>query len=200
MPDRTNCAHCGAPNPPKSHSGGRPRKFCSKTCLQRHHKGYTGVASLTLEQRLWARVDRGAPSECWPFRTAVSHEYGQLMDNYHLVLAHRVAYSLTKGKIPEGMVVRHTCDNPPCCNPAHLTIGTPGENSRDMTDRGRQARLWRISTTKLTDEQVREVVRRRREGEGSADLAAEFGVSRGYINDLAAGRAYRAIFREAGLT
>lgn len=196
MPDRTNCAHCGAPNPPKSHSGGRPRKFCSRTCRQRHHKGYTGIAALTVEQRLWAKVDRRGPSECWPFRTAPSHDYGQIAQGRRLILAHRLAYTLTKGAIPAGMVVRHACDNPPCCNPAHLTVGTPGENSRDMTERGRQARLWRISTTKLTDEQALEVIRRRRDGEPSAHLAAEYGISRAYVDDLAAGRAYRAIFRE----
>ncbi len=197
MPDRTRCLTCGAPNPPKAQPGGHARKFCSRLCRTRHHKGYTGVSTMTLEQRLWARVERGAPDECWPFRKAPTHEYGQLMDNRRPVLAHRLAYSLTKGEIPEGMVVRHTCDNPPCCNPAHLTIGTYADNSRDMTERSRAARLFQISTTKLTDEQVRQIVRRRRAGEGSADLASEFGVSRGYINDLAAGRAYRAIFREA---
>ena len=198
MPDRTRCMTCGKTNPPKTNPGGRPRKFCSSLCKTRHHKGYTGTAAMTVEQRLWARVDKDAPSECWPFRKAASHEYGQLMDGYRPVLAHRLAYELTKGSIPEGMVVRHTCDNPPCCNPAHLVVGTYADNSRDMTVRGRAARLFQISTTKLTDEQAREVVCRRRAGESSAVLADEFGVSRGYVNDLASGRAYRAIFREVG--
>lgn len=197
MPDRTRCLTCGKTNPPKTNLGGSPRKFCSPLCRARHDRGYTGVASMTAEQRLWAKVDRRGPTECWPFRVPPSHTYGQVADGGRLILAHRLAYSLIKGPIPEGMVVRHACDNPPCCNPAHLAIGTPADNSRDMTERRRAARLFKISTTKLTDDQVRELVRRRRAGESSAVLADEFGVTRGYVNDLAAGRAYRAIFREA---
>ena len=194
MPDRTRCLTCGKTNPPTRSSN--PRKFCSRLCKGRYHSGYTGTAALPLSERLWMRVHKGAADECWPFRTAPTHKYGQIMDGYKPLLAHRVAYAITKGEIPDGMLVRHTCDNPPCCNPAHLVVGYPEDNSRDMTERRRAARLFKISTTKLTDDQVRELVRRRRAGESSAVLADEFGVTRGYVNDLACGRAYRAIFRE----
>ncbi|WP_402844370.1 HNH endonuclease signature motif containing protein [Microbacterium sp. GXS0129] len=50
---------------------------------------------------------------------------------------HRVAYELAHGPIPDGAVVMHTCDNPPCCNPDHLRAGTQRDNVADAIDKGR---------------------------------------------------------------
>lgn len=55
----------------------------------------------------------------------------------HEILAHRVAYEHFTGPIPDGMLVRHACDNPPCMNPDHLSVGTKQDNAQDMIDRGR---------------------------------------------------------------
>lgn len=54
--------------------------------------------------------------------------------------AHRFIYETLVGEIPEGMLVRHTCDNRVCINPDHLIIGTAADNSQDMVSRNRQAR------------------------------------------------------------
>lgn len=95
-----------------------------------------------LVARFWAKVRVGAPDECWPWIGATAGGgYGKLLvgrypDKY-LEPAHRVAYWLVNGPIPEGMKILHECDNPPCCNEAHLFEGTHQDNMDDMRAKGR---------------------------------------------------------------
>jgi hypothetical protein len=63
--------------------------------------------------------------------------YGQIKVNYQNRKAHRVAWELAHGPIPDGLVVCHRCDNPPCCNVDHLFLGTHSDNTRDMHAKGR---------------------------------------------------------------
>lgn len=95
-----------------------------------------------------------SPGECWEFSGARSKGgYGQLRVEGRTTYAHRVAYENLVGPIPEGAVVRHSCDNPPCVNPAHLKVGTQGDNVRDMVERGRHGR----GMAKLTWAEVRAI-------------------------------------------
>lgn len=78
---------------------------------------------------------------------------------------HRVIYEMNYGTIPKGMVIRHKCDNPNCCNIEHLEIGTQKDNVEDMIKRGRslkgrenpKARGTKNGSSKLTNEQVKEI-------------------------------------------
>ncbi len=104
-----------------------------------------------LDDRLWARVDKRGPSDCWPWQgPPTAQGYGQISVGGP-ELVHRVIYQLTKGEIPEGHHVDHTCHNEDlscpggkecphrrCCNPAHLEAVTSAENlKRANGPRGR---------------------------------------------------------------
>ena len=107
--------------------------------------------------RFWSKVD-AAPSDCcWEWLACKTHGYGRFGYQGKMCQAHRVAYQLAKGIIPEGMVVRHTCDNPACCNPNHLVLGTQQDNINDMDQRERRAKGITHGQSKLTDDQVRQV-------------------------------------------
>ncbi|PVU81347.1 HNH endonuclease (plasmid) [Cellulomonas sp. WB94] len=120
----------------------------------------------------------------------ISTGYGKLNWNGHQMTAHRAAWESVNGPIPEGMFVRHKCDNRPCCNPDHLELGLHADNMRDMTDRGRQATGARLPQTRLTDDEVREIRRAVAGGELQRVVAARFGVTQGYVSTLVA-HAYR---------
>jgi hypothetical protein len=89
--------------------------------------------------RFWSKVDVREPGECWPW-TAYRDRFGY--GSYRELtteVAHRVAYQLTNGPVPRGTVVRHQCDNPACCNPAHLLAGSHATNVADRVARRRSA-------------------------------------------------------------
>ena len=90
-------------------------------------------------EKFWSKVNKGGADECWPWLKA--NRYGQFyIGNGMAKPAHRVAYELTYGDIPAGLLVCHHCDNPPCCNPAHLFVGTVQDNMRDKISKGRHKR------------------------------------------------------------
>lgn len=94
----------------------------------------------------WAKVDTTAgPDGCWyygnttaPSNSERSGYTGVYRDGRAVGTAHRIACILAHGPVPDGYIVMHSCDNPPCCNPAHLRTGTYAENARDRQQRGRQ--------------------------------------------------------------
>lgn len=135
-----------------------------------------------VRERFWARVDRTGEG-CWEWQGARqnrTHGYGTAQWRGQPMSAHRKAWFLENGPIPEGMFVCHRCDNPPCCRPDHLFLGTPAQNSADMTAKGRQARNrgTRAPNAKATAGQVRELRRRYDAGGVSThQLAREFGMS-----------------------
>jgi len=93
----------------------------------------------TSESAFWDRVDVRGADECWPW-TACRNQvtgYGRVSFRGNYYHTHRLAFSLSRGNPPSGLCVLHHCDNPPCCNPFHLYVGTHGDNARDRENRGR---------------------------------------------------------------
>jgi len=130
-------------------------------------------------ERFWSKVDVGEPGECWEWlasKTPVG--YGQFGIHYKMCKAHRVAWFLTYGAIPEGLCVLHKCDNRGCVNPYHLFLGTRADNMQDAARKGQMAR-------KLTAEDVQNIREMITEGNQTyQEIADEYDVSRRTIYDL----------------
>lgn len=111
--------------------------------------------------RFWSRVEVRKADQCWPWRYGLTGSgYGEFRfeDRGRITQpAPRAAYLLTFGDIPDGHVIRHTCDNPTCCNPAHLEPGTHGDNVADRVARDRSASGEQNGRAKLNREIVEHI-------------------------------------------
>jgi hypothetical protein len=112
------------------------------------------------------------------------HGYGGLVIGGRRIGAHRAAYEVFVGPIPEGMYVCHTCDNRTCVNPAHLFLGTHLDNRLDMVEKGRHARGSRHHWAKLTEPDVLDIRRRVAAGERQKDLCTEYGVADSLVSRI----------------
>lgn len=99
--------------------------------------GVKGFVRLPVEERFWSRVNKDGEGGCWLWTGATDHRYGAFHFEGRRQKAHRVAWLLTYGEVPPGKMACHTCDNPPCVNPAHIFWGTMSDNIQDAVRKGR---------------------------------------------------------------
>lgn len=134
----STCLHCGmAFHRPPSRVARGENRYCSKPCRS---AGVKAKNARNLLARFHARVDTAG--DCWEWiggRTMAGYGLFSTTGNNH-VLAHRFAYTLAYGPIPEGLLICHSCDNPPCCNPDHLWLGNDAVNAADMVAKGRSTK------------------------------------------------------------
>ena len=135
--------------------------------------------------RFWSKVDVVGENDCWLWLGAIGNAgYGDFKVTHADTSfgAHRVAYAIFAGvgmSEMKGLVVRHSCDRPRCCNPFHLATGTHADNVIDRVRRGRSA--VGIGNHKLTEDEVRAI---RADNRASPILASIYGVSKWTIQSV----------------
>lgn len=133
---------------------------------------------------------------CWDWAGAKKTSgYGNVYWNGKYDTAHRVSYLIHHGEIPEGFFVCHRCDNPSCVNPAHLFVGSPRDNIRDMMRKGRGGLVTKPGSqhlnARLTEADVAKIIERRKGGEKIKEIAADFGVTASNISYICSGKSWR---------
>ena len=156
------------------------------------------VARLPDEDRFWRKVAR-VPDGCWNWTAStIVGNRGQIgvstkggfRKNY---LASRVAFTFANGDIPDGMVVMHTCDNPLCCRPSHLVVGTQKDNLQDMSQKFRGMHGSRSYHAKITEAQAIEMRERRAAGWPQQALADAYGLTQGTVSVLLNRKTWRHV-------
>jgi hypothetical protein len=185
MLDRV-CRHCGTGFrvfPSKLKVG--PADFCSRRCAYAFRKR-------PLAERFWEKVEK--TDGCWLWAGSKRKTgYGSFSVGPSVSEgAHRVAYRLAFGPVPDGCFVLHRCDNPQCVRPDHLFLGSHLDNMADMRAKGRQPKPdhhgEKNATAKLTESAVREIRQLFRSGKASVKaVAAEYGVTEGAIRHILSG-------------
>lgn len=161
-----------------------------------------------IQNRLFSRTVRDGGCLIWQ-GAKNSKGYGYFSLSGRPVKAHRASYSINVGRIPDGMMVCHRCDNPSCVEPAHLFLGDAVANMRDAASKGRLKAItskqnhFRAghsprgqdgSGAKLTEAQAIEIIGKRRSGVTTKILAAEYGVDRTTIQRLVRGTHWNHLF------
>lgn len=128
-----------------------------------------------IQARFWSKVDvQQTTCRCWGWQGGRNNlGYGSFKLRGATTLAHRVAVQLAGVNLRDTDVVMHSCDNPGCCNPTHLVVGTHATNVADRVAKGRSAKGASNGRAKLTEEQVRAI---RADDRTLTEVAKDYGV------------------------
>ena len=177
---------------------------CSNSC-----GGKRGPKPKGDPERFWRFFEK-RENGCWEWKNWLNNRgYGVFCVERKNQYAHRYSWELHNGKIPEGKFVCHKCDNPKCVNPDHLFLGVAKIDVRDCISKGRfkyhdlsqykndPGRISRLkrgeenSSSKLTEEQVREIKTSPRKGWMRSQLAERFGVRKGTVTNIQLGYGWK---------
>jgi len=132
----------------------------------------------------WSLVTIGGADECWPWTGYAEEGYGRFFFEGSMRGAHELAVTFTTGERRDAKLDScHSCNNPPCCNPAHVRFDTRQSNVQDMITAG----THRAGPGKLTAENVEVIRLRRASGARQVDLAVDYDVTNGLISQIVRG-------------
>jgi predicted XRE-type DNA-binding protein len=138
-----------------------------------------------IKTRFWSKVNktRGADA-CWEWSGAKDKNgYGQVRIDGSVQAAHRVSWEIHSGSAAGELCVCHACDNPSCINPAHLFLGTLGDNNRDKLEKGRQYQGESHHNAKLTNDECSMIRKMYADGTYSqSKIANQFGVTQSNVS------------------
>lgn len=156
----------------------------------------------TFLSRFESKINRHSESGCWLWTGATTgrgkYRHGSvgLPRLRATAKASRVAWELYRGRIPDGLQVLHSCDNPLCVNPEHLFLGTHAENMADMKEKGRSTHGEKSARAKLTREQVFAI---RQSTEAHTVMAKQFGVPHHAIRQIRKGTTWPDVPMPVGI-
>ena len=155
---------------------------------------YIPIPVLTQRQlrNFLAKVDKQSPDICWNWlASSIPTGYGQVrLRPLGMFYAHRVVYFIEYGEDPGSKFVCHTCDNPACCNPAHLWLGTQRENLADMVVKGRGPSGVKNPMSILTEQDVVEILRSE---DTQKNLAIKYNVCPDCIKHIKSGKTWKHV-------
>lgn len=164
------------------------RRFTCRACAGAVGRGRDPVE---VQVRFLAKVERRGTDECWPWMAHTDKDgYGTLEVGNASQRAHRVAYELLCGQVPPGIWVLHHCDNPPCCNPKHLFLGTNQDNVDDKLAKGRgpDFRGEKHPSARLSVADIHAIREQRRNGITQREVARRWKISQGHVSEITTGK------------
>lgn len=145
------------------------------------------MTTQTLPDRFWNKVQKSEDANCWNWLGAKDQDgYGIYGHNKKTTRAHRLLASTVYGAIESGNVVMHLCDNPSCCNPGHLVIGSIQANVSDRENKGRRTppKGELHKSSKITAAQALEI---RYSTLTERELATKYGIGKTQVGDIRRG-------------
>jgi hypothetical protein len=167
-------------------------------------RGYWATRpAITFEERFWTKVHKG--DKCWLWQAA-TNDYGygvfyvkrnsieKRQDRKsHMTVAHKVAWMLTNGAIPDGLEVCHSCDVRACVNPSHLFLGTHKDNMQDASNKHRLPYGERHPNSKMDTDTVLQIKQDIEKGLTGTEIAIKYGVARSYASGIRTKRRWKHV-------
>ena len=151
-------------------------------------------------ERFWSKVNKNHPNGCWIWESTIANKkYGQFWLHGKYEGAHRIAWFITNGvlSLPDGFEVCHKCDNPPCVNPDHLSLGTRSDNMKDMCNKSRNHHNHAVgsksSNAKLTEKKVIGIRELSDNGYSDSTIGKWFNIDKSTINRIVNNKIWRHV-------